>query len=46
VVSVGEFDADKLNKLLSNFNLRLGASPCAPIHSNLEDQALSLCPAQ
>ena len=46
VVSVGEFDANKLNKLLSNFNLRLSASPCAPIHSNLEDQALSLCPAE
>jgi 4-amino-4-deoxy-L-arabinose transferase-like glycosyltransferase len=46
VVNVGEFDADKLNKLLSNFNLRLSASPCAPIHSNLEDQALSLCQAE
>jgi hypothetical protein len=45
VLSVGEFDADKLNKLLANFDLKLSASPCRPIHSNLEDQALSLCAA-
>jgi hypothetical protein len=46
VLSVGEFDAGKLNALLGNFGLRLSASPCEPIHSNLEDQALSLCPAE
>ncbi len=46
VVSVGDFNADKLNKLLSNFDLRLSASPCEPVHSNLEDQAISLCPVE
>ncbi len=46
VVSVGDFDAGKLNKLLSNFDLRLSASPCEPVHSNLEDQAISLCPVE
>jgi len=46
VVSVGDFDAVKLNKLLSNFDLRLSASPCEPVHSNLEDQAISLCPVE
>ncbi|HLH93615.1 MAG TPA: glycosyltransferase family 39 protein [Xanthobacteraceae bacterium] len=46
VLSVGSFDADKLNALLANFGLRLSPAPCAPIHSNLEDQALSLCRAE
>ena len=46
VVSVGDFNADKLNKLLSNFDLRLSASPCEPVHSNLQDQAISLCPVE
>jgi hypothetical protein len=46
VVSVGTFDADKLNKLLGNFDLRLSASPCEPVHANLEDQAVSLCPVE
>jgi hypothetical protein len=46
VLSVGEFDADKLNRLLDNFGLRLSPSPCRPIHSNLEDHALSLCAAE
>jgi hypothetical protein len=46
VVSVGVFDSAKLNKLLANFDLRLSPSPCLPIHSNLEDQALSLCAAE
>ncbi len=46
VLSVGQFDAGKLYTLLDNFGLRLSASPCAPIHSNLEDQALSLCPVE
>jgi hypothetical protein len=31
---------------LANFDLRLSPSPCLPIHSNLEDQALSLCAAE
>ena len=43
VLSVGTFDPDKLNKLLDNFSLKLSASPCAPIHSNLEVHPLSLC---
>jgi hypothetical protein len=46
VVSVGKFDADKLNSLLANFGLQLAAAPCAPVHSNIEDQALSLCRAE
>ena len=46
VVSVGDFDAGKLNALLANFGLRLSPSPCEPIHSNLEDQAISLCAAE
>jgi hypothetical protein len=46
VLSVGDFDSDKLNKLLANFDLQLSPSPCRPIHSNLEDQALSLCAAE
>ena len=46
VLSVGEFDAGKLNTLLGNFGLRLSPTPCEPIHSNLEDQALSLCAAE
>jgi len=43
IVSVGKLDADKLNKLLDNFSLKLSTSPCAPIHSNLEVHPLSLC---
>ncbi len=46
VVSVGDFDPEKLNKLLANFGLHLSASPCRPIHSNIEDQAISLCAAE
>jgi hypothetical protein len=46
VLSVGTFDPDKLNKLLGNFDLKLGASPCAQIHSNLEIHPLSLCRAE
>jgi hypothetical protein len=46
VVSVGKFDPGKLNTLLANFGLRLTAAPCAPVHSNLEDQAVSLCRAE
>jgi len=32
-----------LNKLLDNFSLKLGTSPCMPIHSNLEVHPLALC---
>jgi hypothetical protein len=46
ILSVGKFDPDKLNKLLDNFSLKLSASPCAPIHSNLEVHPLSLCPVE
>jgi hypothetical protein len=46
VLSVGDFDAGKLNILLDNFGLKLSASPCLPIHSNLEVHVLSLCPAE
>jgi hypothetical protein len=46
VLSVGELDTAKLNSLLANFDLRLSPAPCGPIHSNLEDQALSLCAAE
>jgi hypothetical protein len=44
VLSVGEFDSTKLNKLLANFDLKLSTLACQPIHSNLEMQTLSLCP--
>jgi hypothetical protein len=46
VVSVGDFQPEKLNRLLANFDLHLSASPCRPIHSNIEDQAISLCAVQ
>jgi hypothetical protein len=46
VLSVGEFDGNKLNRLLDNFSLRLSTQPCRPIHSNLEVHALSLCPVE
>jgi hypothetical protein len=45
VLSVGEFDSNGLNALLDKFGLRLSAVPCQPIQSNLEVEALSLCPA-
>ena len=44
VLSVGEFNRNTLNSLLEQFGLRLSASPCQPIRSNLEEHALSLCP--
>jgi hypothetical protein len=31
--------------VLAQFGLALGAGPCRPIRSNLENPALSLCPA-
>jgi hypothetical protein len=43
ILSIDEFNPDKLNRLLGQFDLRLGASPCQPISSNLEGHALSLC---
>jgi hypothetical protein len=43
ILSVGEFDANKLNEILSNFGLRLTGAPCRPIRSNLAEQDLSLC---
>ncbi len=45
IVSVGEFDAARLDKLLMRFGLKLDRSPCRPIQSNLENPALSLCSA-
>ena len=43
ILNVGEFHSDELNALLKKFGLRLGASPCQPIRSNLEEIPLSLC---
>lgn len=43
VLNVNELDRAKWNHLLAQFGLELAAKPCAPIHSNLEDQKLSLC---
>jgi hypothetical protein len=44
VLSVDEFNPTKLNALLAHFDLKLGASPCEPIRTNLVGHALSLCP--
>ena len=43
ILSINEFNANKLNRLLGQFDLRLSASPCQPIWSNLDGHALSLC---
>jgi hypothetical protein len=43
VLSVGESDADRLSSLLSQFDLKLDDSPCAPIWSNLQVHPLGLC---
>lgn len=43
VLNVNELDRAKWNKLLAQFGLELSPKPCEPIHSNLEDQKLSLC---
>jgi len=43
ILSIDEFNADKLNRILGQFGLRVSASPCQPIWSNLEGHALSLC---
>lgn len=45
IVSVGDYDAAKLNGILRNFDLKLSAEPCQPIVSNLEEHPLSICPA-
>jgi hypothetical protein len=42
---VGVFDSGKLDGVLAHFGLELGPSPCQPIRSNLENPALSICPA-
>ena len=44
VLNVDAFNPGKLNALLAHFDLRLGASPCEPIRTNLLGHALSLCP--
>ncbi len=44
ILSIDEFNANKLNHILGQLGLRLSASPCQPIWSNLEGHALSLCP--
>lgn len=44
VLSIGEFNSNKMNSLVEQFGLRLSTSPCQPIRSNLEEHALSLCP--
>jgi Glycosyltransferase family 87 len=43
ILNVGAFDGEKLNRLLAQYQLRLDASPCRPIRSNLEEHVLSLC---
>jgi hypothetical protein len=43
ILNVDEFNGDKLNRILVLFGLRLSASPCQSISSNLEGHALSLC---
>jgi hypothetical protein len=45
IVSVGELNGGALDKVLAQFGLALGRSPCQPIWSNLENPALNLCPA-
>ncbi len=43
VLNVGDLDGNALNGLLQQFDLRLRASSCRPIWSNLQVHALSLC---
>jgi hypothetical protein len=43
ILSIDEFNAGKLNRVLGQFGLRLSPSPCQPILTNLEGHALSLC---
>jgi len=44
ILNVDELNGNKLNALLGQFGLRLSASPCQPIQTNLAGHALSLCP--
>jgi Dolichyl-phosphate-mannose-protein mannosyltransferase len=44
VLSIGDFNHSKLNRLLQPLGLRPSTLPCEPIRSNLEEEALSLCP--
>jgi hypothetical protein len=44
ILNVGAFDGEKLTRLLAQYELRLDASPCLSIRSNLEEHVLSLCP--
>ncbi|HTS41881.1 MAG TPA: glycosyltransferase family 39 protein [Xanthobacteraceae bacterium] len=44
ILAVGDNDAGRLNEILQRLGLRLSPSPCLPIHSNLEEAPLSLCP--
>ena len=46
ILSVGEFNGNKLNGILEQFGLSLSTLPCQPIRSNLEEEALSLCPVR
>jgi hypothetical protein len=43
ILSVGDRDTDKLNRILQYFGLRLTGVPCQAIRSNLEEESLSLC---
>ena len=43
ILSVGDLDVDKLDRILQYFDLRLIRVPCQAIRSNLEEEALSLC---
>ena len=45
IVNVGTFDRARLDRILAQFGLTLGAAPCRPIRSNLENPAMSICPA-
>jgi hypothetical protein len=45
ILSVGDFNSAELNMKLKPYGLKLSASPCQPIWSNLEVHALSLCSA-
>lgn len=45
IVSVGKFNEKRLAKKLRPFGLQVSPAPCEAIHSNLEEQRLSLCRA-
>jgi hypothetical protein len=45
IVSVGTFDAHRLEAILLHYGLRLGPAPCQLIQSNLEEAPLALCSA-